>query len=252
MGMLAKIRQMHLREKLSIREIARHTNLSRNTIRQWLRQPEMTEPKYPERTTTSIVDPYVEHLRQWVQTGCHRAKRDRRTAKVMFEGIRAQGYAGSYTRVAIRVRKLQQEISDAPTRSAFVPLTFPYGEAFQFDWSCEYAWIGGLRRRLEVAHCKLASSRPFWVMAYFTQSHEMLFDAHARAFAAFGGVLRRSIYGNMKTAVDRVHKGKERTVNARFEAMCGHYLFEPDFCNRASGWEKCIVEKNVQDRRRQI
>ena len=103
-----------------------------------------------------------------------------------------------------------------------------------------------------MAHCKLASSRAFWLVAYFTQSHEMLFDAHARSFAAFGGVPRRGIYDNMKTAVDRVHKGKERTVNARFEAMCGHYLFEPDFCNRASGWEKGIVEKNVQDRRRQI
>lgn len=252
MGMLAKIRRMYLREKLSIREIARRTNLSRNTIRQWLRQPEMTAPKYPERTSTSIVDPYVEQLRQWVQADSHRAKRDRRTAKVMFEAIRAQGYAGSYTRVTIRVRKLQQEISDAPARSAFVPLTFPHGEAFQFDWSCEYAWIGGLRRRLEVAHCKLASSRAFWLVAYFTQSHEMLFDAHARSFAAFGGVPRRGIYDNMKTAVDKVHKGKERTVNARFQAMCGHYLFEPDFCNRASGWEKGIVEKNVQDRRRQI
>ncbi|GAB5097659.1 hypothetical protein YK56LOC_33750 [Caballeronia sp. HLA56] len=32
--------------------------------------------------------------------------------------------------------------------------------------------------------------------------------------------------------------------------MCSHYLFEPDFCNRAAGWEKGIVEKNVQDRRR--
>jgi hypothetical protein len=34
--------------------------------------------------------------------------------------------------------------------------------------------------------------------------------------------------------------------------MCGHYLFEPEFCNRAAGWEKGRVEKNVQDRRRQI
>ncbi len=57
---------------------------------------------------------------------------------------------------------------------------------------------------------------------------------------------------NMKTAVDKVGQGKSRTVNARFEAMTGHYLFEPEFCNRAAGWEKGIVEKNVQDRRRGI
>lgn len=150
------------------------------------------------------------------------------------------------------VRKLQQEMTEAPKRKAFVPLAYAHGEAFQFDWSCEYAWIAGLRRRLEVAHCKLASSRAFWLVAYPMQSHEMLFDAHTRAFTAFGGIPRRGIYDNMKTAVDKVGRGKERAINARFLAMCGHYLFEPEFCNVASGWEKGIVEKNVQDRRRQI
>ncbi|MCB1953764.1 MAG: IS21 family transposase, partial [Rhodocyclaceae bacterium] len=55
-----------------------------------------------------------------------------------------------------------------------------------------------------------------------------------------------------KTAVDKVGRGKERDINPRFFAMCGHYLFEPEFCNRAAGWEKGRVEKNVQDRRRQI
>jgi hypothetical protein len=133
-----------------------------------------------------------------------------------------------------------------------VPLTFALGEAFQFDWSTEYAFIGGLRRKLDVAHTKLCASRAFWLTAYPTQSHEMLFDAHTRAFAAFGGVPRRGIYDNMKTAVDKVGRGKERDTNPRFFAMCGHYLFEPEFCNRAAGWEKGRVEKNVQDRRRQI
>jgi hypothetical protein len=56
----------------------------------------------------------------------------------------------------------------------------------------------------------------------------------------------------MKTAVDKVKKGKGRTVNARFAVMCAHYLFDTDFCNVASGWEKGVVEKNVQDSRRRI
>ena len=71
---------------------------------------------------------------------------------------------------------------------AYVPLRFALGEAFPFDWSTEYAFVGGLRRRLEVAHTKLCASRAFWLTAYFSQAHEMLFDAHARAFGAFGGV----------------------------------------------------------------
>ena len=34
--------------------------------------------------------------------------------------------------------------------------------------------------------------------------------------------------------------------------MCAHYLFDADFCNVASGWEKGVVEKNVLDSRRRI
>ena len=57
MGMLAKIRRMHLRDGLSIREVSRRTGLSRNTVRQWLRQEGVTEPKYPARTSASADGP---------------------------------------------------------------------------------------------------------------------------------------------------------------------------------------------------
>ncbi|MCQ8119972.1 Mu transposase domain-containing protein, partial [Methylomonas rosea] len=77
-------------------------------------------------------------------------------------------------------------------------------------------------------------------------------DAHTKAFTALGGITKRGIYDNMKTAVDKVTKRNGRVVNARFFAMTAHYLFEPDFCNVASGWEKGIVEKNVQDSRRRV
>ena len=170
----------------------------------------------------------------------------------LYRAIQAQGYPGGYGRVCAFVRRWQDEAAANPKRAAFVPLTFALGDAFQFDWSCEHAFVGGLRRRLEVAHTKLCASRAFWLVAYPSQGHEMLFDAHTRSFAALGGVARRGIYDNMKTAVDKVRRGKGRVVNARFAVMCAHYLFDADFCNVASGWEKGVVEKNVQDSRRRI
>ena len=88
--------------------------------------------------------------------------------------------------------------------------------------------------------------------AYPLQSHEMLFDAHNHAFEVLGGVPRRGIYDNMKTAVDKVRRGKERDINARFAAMVSHFLFEAEFCNPASGWEKGQVEKNVRDARHRL
>lgn len=252
MGTLAKIRRLHLREGLSIKEIERRTGLARNTIRTWLRREEMSEPKYPARTVNTQLDPFKATLSGWLKTDTHRGKRDRRTIKAMFEDLVEQGYRGSYGRVAAYARQWRAQQAGATGKAAFVPLKFVLGDAFQFDWSTEYAWVGGLRRRLEVAHTKLCASRAFWLVAYPSQGHEMLFDAHARAFAAFGGVPQRGIYDNMKTAVDKVGVGKKRVINARFEAMTGHYLFEPEFCNVASGWEKGIVEKNVRDRRSSI
>jgi hypothetical protein len=70
--------------------------------------------------------------------------------------------------------------------------------------------------------------------------------------AHLGGEPRRGIYDNMRSAVDKVGRGKERTVNARFLAMASHYLFEAEFCNPAAGWEKGQVEKNVQDARHRL
>jgi len=113
--------------------------------------------------------------------------------------------------------------------------------------------IGGIHRKIQVAHTKLCASRAFFLSGYPTQTQEMLYDAHTRAFTALGGIPKRGIYDNMKTAVDKVVKRTNgRIVNSRFYAMTAHYLFEPDFCNVASGWEKGIVEKNVQDSRRRV
>jgi transposase len=165
--------------------------------------------------------------------------------------VQAQGYRGGYSRLTDFIRAWREQEGKAASK-AYVPLSFELGEAFQFDWSEEGLLIGGVYHHMQVSHLKLCASRAFWVVAYPSQGHEMLFDAHTRSFAALGGVARRGIYDNMKTAVDKVKKGKGRIVNARFNALCSHYLFEPDFCNVASGWEKGVVEKNVQDSRRRI
>ena len=60
-GMLAKIRRMHLRDRLSIREVARRTGLSRNTVREWLRKPQVVEPCYMPSS--------AEIVSNWTRTG---------------------------------------------------------------------------------------------------------------------------------------------------------------------------------------
>ena len=64
--------------------------------------------------------------------------------------------------------------------------------------------VGGIYRRMQVSHLKLCASRAFWLggwpraIAYPSQGHEMLFDAHTRSFTALGGIPRRGIYDDLR------------------------------------------------------
>ena len=253
MAMYAKVRRMRIREGLSISEIARRTSLSRNTIKTWLNEPLRQAMVYARKSSPGKLAAFAEWLHRALETDAKRSKGQRRTAKRLFEQLRAQGYAGTYTRVTAFIRRWRTATGLSTARDAYVPLAFAWGEAFQFDWSSEGLVIGGVYRKIELAHMKLCAGRAFWLQAYPSQGHEMLFDAHTRCFEGLGGVARRGIYDNMKTAVDKVPgRGKARMVNARFSAMTAHYLFDPDFCNVASGWEKGRVEKGVLDSRRRI
>ena len=246
MNLLGKVRRLHYRDGLNLSEIERRTGLTRKTIRKWLKAPEGVEPAYRRKVGETKIAPYVERLIKMLEMDARRPVRDRRTALKLHAELKTLGFDGDYSRVTEFIRNWREGGGTAVTK-AFVPLQFEPGEAHQFDWSEEHLVIGGVWRKLIVAHLKLCYSKAFVVQAYPAQSHEMLFDAHARAFAALGGIPRRGIYDNMKTAVDKVKKGKARVVNTRFAAMASHYLFDPDFCNVASGWEKGVVEKNVQD-----
>ena len=254
MALLSVIRRWHFREGMAIREIERRTGLSRNTIRKYLRE-HTVEPKFKVPDRPSKLDPFAEKLTGWLRIDATKSRKQKRSAKQMHADLVSLGFDGGYGRVAAFVRAWKTDRQrDAQTsgRGTFVPLVFAPGEAFQFDWSEDWAIIAGKQTKLQVAHTKLSHSRAFTVRAYMLQTHEMLFDALTQAFRVLGGVPQRGIFDNMKTAVDRIGSGKARQINARFAAMASHYLFEPEFCNPASGWEKGQVEKNVQDARRRL
>ena len=100
-----------------------------------------------------------------LKADAHRPREHRRTAKALLVQLQAQGYRGGYTTLTDFIRLWRADSGKAATR-AFVPLSFEYGEAFQFDWSEEGIVIGGVYYRAQVAHLKLCASRAFWLVAY--------------------------------------------------------------------------------------
>ena len=202
MALLSVIRRWHFRDELSIREIARRTGLSRNTIRKYLRL-DGVEPKFKVPDRPSKLDPFADRLSAWLRTESKKPRKQTRTIKQLHVDLISLGYDGSYNRVAAFAREWREDLHrqmQTSGRGTFVPLSFEPGEAFQFDWSEDWAIIGSERTKLQVAHTKLSYSRAFIVRAYLLQTHEMLFDAHNHAFRVFGGIPRRGIYDS---AADR-------------------------------------------------
>jgi len=69
------------------------------------------------------------------------------------------GFTGSCARVAAfarRWRSDRQREQQTTGRGTFVPLHFDPGDAFQFDWSEDFAVLGGERTKLQMAHIKLS------------------------------------------------------------------------------------------------
>ena len=145
MELLGVIRRWRHRDRFSIREIARRTGLSRNTVRKYLRA-DGVEPRFNAADRLSKLDPYADKLSHMLRQEVGRSRKQKRTIKQLHADLRALGYDGSYNRVAAFARdwKNARHVEQQTTgRGAFVPLTFLPGEAFQFDWSEDWAVIAG-------------------------------------------------------------------------------------------------------------
>jgi len=104
MDMIGRIRRLHTRDKLSEREIARKTGLSRNTIAKWLHAPVKEAPKYRREPRPNKLSAFEAVLKQDQTADARRPKHERRTARALLADIKAAGYAGGYSAVTDFVR----------------------------------------------------------------------------------------------------------------------------------------------------
>ena len=86
MGFLSVIRRWALRDEMPIREIARRTGLSRNTIKKYLREGAV-EPKFKTPPRASKLDPYADRLSAWLLAQTRKPRKERRSVKKMYEDL---------------------------------------------------------------------------------------------------------------------------------------------------------------------
>jgi len=243
------IRTAHRVYGKKIKQIARETGHSKNTIKKVLRgeysgyKPRIKQP-YP------VLGPYLTTIDQWLIEDKKRPKKQRHTAVRVFNRLRQEhGFQGSETSVRRYVREAKLRLGvGAP--QVFIPSDPEAGVEGEMDWGRCLAILGGVETRLKLFCMRSKFSGKHFVRCYPCERQQALFDGHIRGFSFFGGVFPVLIYDNLSTAVQKILRGKKRVLQESYDKFRGYYNFVPRFCNRGQGHEKGGVEGLVGYARR--
>lgn len=229
-----------------IKRIVRETGLSRNTVRKYVRDPELPGYNRAEPYARPSLGDFTEVVEEILKGDKDLPRKRRHTAKRIFERLRDErSYTGGESTVRNYVAARKRELGMG-ARAATFPLDHQPDEAAgQMDWGERVAEISGVETTVHLCCVRLNYSGHFFVQAFPAERQEMMFEGHRRAFEFFGGVPPRITYDNLTSAVKKILKGRNREEQREFAAFRAQYLFESDFCNRAAPWEKGGVENMV-------
>jgi transposase len=235
-----EIRRRVLVEGVSQRQVQRETGLHWKTLKKILGHSE--PPGYRQRAprVKKKLGPYLERIGQILKEDKALPKKQRHTAKRIWERLREEGYSGGYTAVKDAVRDLEQK-----NREVFVPLAHDPGEA-QVDFGQALVKVNGRLRKVAFFVMALPYSDAMFVMAFERECTETFWEGHVRAFEFFGGVPTRIVYDNTRVAVSQILGGKERRLTHGFLQLKSHYLFDHRFCRVRRANEKGVVEGTVK------
>jgi transposase len=224
--------QILVNQGKSIREIARITGLSRNTVRRYLRSKAWLA--YKKRSARpGKLDPFKHYIEERLKA----AKPHRLPASVLYREIVPLGFDGCERLVRNFIRPLRSQPATEPVQRFE---TEP-GQQMQVDW-CVF------RRGanpLSAFVATLGFSRASYVEFVTSERFEVLRYCHEQAFAYFGGVPQEVLYDNMRTVVQQ--RDAHGTGRHRFHPglwdMAHHFGYRPRLCRPYRAQTKGKVER---------
>jgi transposase len=227
-----QLRHLHGDRGLTPAQIAEETGHDPKTVRRWL-----AKERYEARASKprrGKLDPFKARVRRMLDDHPYTA------AQILAE-IRREGYGGGRS-------ILQEYVARARPRKeeAFLSLRFAPGECAQVDWGeAGSVPVGDTRRRLSFFVMVLGYSRMMYLEFSLSQQAEYFLACHRSAFEFFGGVPRRVMIDNLKSAVLSHPRGGAPEYHPRYLDLARHHGFEPRACNVRSPHEKGQVERAV-------
>jgi transposase len=235
-----EIRRRVLNERVSKRQILRETGMHWETLEKILSHS--IPPGYQRSVPIHKpkIGPFLGKIREILVADKQMHRKQRHTAKKIWEELQKAGFTGRYTIVKDAVRALKKQ-----SQEVFMPLLHLPGEA-QMDFGQALVRMAGVLRKVLFLAMALPHSDAMFVMAFERECTETFWEGHVRGFEFFGGVPWRISYDNTRVCVARIIGPRERELTEGFKQLLSHYLFEPHFCLVRRANEKGVVEGVVK------
>jgi len=231
----------------SIRGLAGRHHVHRRTVRQALASavPPLRKT-YPQRPRPAI-GPYAQLIDEWLLADRDVPRKQRHTARRVWQRLVAEhGATLAEVTVSRYVARRRAELG-LDRIEVLVPQAHTPGAEAEVDFGEFHAAIAGVLVKLWMFVMRLSCSGRAFHVAFATQAQEAFFEGHVLAFEYFGAVPGRVRYDNLKPAVVRVLRGRDRAESERFIALRSHYGFDSFFCipGKAGAHEKGGVEGEI-------
>ena len=230
--MRATIVRLSRAEGWSVGTIARHLGLHHGTVtRALLKGGQERQPR------PKLIDPFIPFIREQLKDAPDLP------ASTLWQQVRSRGYGGGEDHFRHSLRAL--DLRPPRVRRAHMRLNFLPAEQAQVGWA-EFGRvrIGRAERKLMGLLVTLSHSRQTFLSLYHDARMPSFLHGHVEAFEAFGGVPRRLLYDNLKSAVI-ARRGKAVTFHPTLLALASHYAFEPVAAWPRNPQEKGRVERQV-------
>jgi transposase len=231
----------------SIRELAERHRVHRRTVRQALASAVPPPRKsYPLRPRPAI-DPFAGLIDAWLLADREVPRKQRHTARRVWQRLAAE-HGASLAEVTVSRYVARRRVELGLDRvEVTVPQAHVPGTEAEVDFGEFHASIAGMLLKVWMFVMRLSFSGRAFHVAFATQAQEAFLEGHVLAFEYFGAVPGRVRYDNLKPAVIRVLRGRDRAESERFIALRSHYGFDSFFCvpGKQGAHEKGGVEGEI-------
>jgi transposase len=218
----------------SVQEIAQELDISRTTVRKYLKHPEAVIPK-PRPPRPSKLDPFKEQIKKWVTedhcTNC----------EVIFQRLQKLGYTGGISILKEYVHPLRPAIAGHAPVQRYE--TRP-GEQMQFDWGEFVYEYEGVMHKFYGFTAILGYSRMRFMTFVKRCDTPTLIRCFMEACEYFGGLTKVALTDRMKSVLLEMEENKPRW-NPRFADFMVSIGVAARVCKAYTPQTKGKVERTV-------